>query len=143
MVPSTEAHTITAHNPHTEEYATINLDKEDDLKKLDYIARDWRVKQQCRIDRKTIGWLHQILRNLRMDNAQVEIVSGYRTLQTNNKVGGKKRSQHMVCKALDIRVVGVSNYRVWEAAKRSQVGGLGYYPKHGFIHIDSGRIRSW
>lgn len=138
-----DAHTIRAHNPHTEEYATINLDTEEDLKKLDYIARDWRQKQQCTIDRRTVNWLHQILVDLNVDDVQVEILSGYRTIASNKKVGGVEKSQHIQCKALDVRIVGVSTYRTWQAAKRSQIGGLGYYPNHGFIHIDSGRLRSW
>jgi uncharacterized protein YcbK (DUF882 family) len=77
-----------------------------------------------------------------------EIISGYRSPQTNralssNSKGVAKNSYHMQGKAVDLRLPGVPLKAVRKAALDLRMGGVGYYPKSGFVHIDSGRVRSW
>lgn len=142
-VPRAEAHDIIVVGVHTKETASVDLDDLDDLRMLDAIARDWRQGTKCTIDRKTISWLHDIIRKLKLTRPTIEIISGYRTPATNAKVGGKSKSQHMVCKALDFRIVGVDTNTLADAARATQQGGLGVYRGSRFIHIDSGRVRRW
>jgi uncharacterized protein YcbK (DUF882 family) len=54
-----------------------------------------------------------------------------------------KRSLHMQGKAIDIRVAGCGLKHLCETAVSLKAGGVGYYPKSNFIHIDTGRIRYW
>ena len=57
--------------------------------------------------------------------------------------GVAKNSYHMQGKAVDLRLQGVPLKTVRKAALDLRMGGVGYYSKSGFVHIDSGRVRSW
>ena len=46
-------------------------------------------------------------------------------------------------KAIDIRLPGVPLARVREAALDLKLGGVGYYPGSDFVHVDTGRVRTW
>lgn len=75
--------------------------------------------------------------------AEVHIVSGYRSPATNKQLRSKskgvaKKSYHMSGQAIDFRLDGVSLKKIREAAISLQAGGVGYYPKSQFIHIDTG-----
>jgi uncharacterized protein YcbK (DUF882 family) len=54
-----------------------------------------------------------------------------------------RRSQHLEGKAVDVRLRGVNTARLRDAAIKLQLGGVGYYRESDFVHIDSGRIRTW
>jgi uncharacterized protein YcbK (DUF882 family) len=76
------------------------------------------------------------------------IISGYRSPKTNAKLrqrskGVAKRSLHMQGKAIDVRLPGVELKHLRQAALQLKAGGVGYYPKSNFVHIDTGRPRFW
>jgi uncharacterized protein YcbK (DUF882 family) len=76
------------------------------------------------------------------------IISGYRSPVTNEKLrnnssGVAKRSLHMQGKAVDIRLPGCKLNRLRNAALELKAGGVGYYAKSDFIHVDTGRVRRW
>jgi uncharacterized protein YcbK (DUF882 family) len=54
-----------------------------------------------------------------------------------------KRSLHMQGQALDIRLSGVDSAKVRDAALALRAGGVGYYRKSDFVHVDTGRVRHW
>jgi len=71
----------------------------------------------------------------------VHITSGYRTPTYNRSVGGATKSQHMQGRAADITVAGVSTDDLFSFVKRfmktrGKGGGVGYYRKSGFVHVD-------
>ena len=78
-----------------------------------------------------------------------EIISGYRSPATNERLrttrggGVAKQSLHTQGKAVDIRMTGVPLAELRDAAKSLQAGGVGYYPRDNFVHIDTGRVRYW
>lgn len=79
-------------------------------------------------------------------NHEIHIISGYRSLEYNELLirQGKavaKHSLHLVGRAVDIRIPGVALPLVRQAALGLEYGGVGYYPRSGFIHLDSGRFR--
>ena len=79
---------------------------------------------------------------------EFEIISAYRSPKTNAMLAGKsggvaKRSLHMQGKAIDIRVRGCNLKQLREKAVALKAGGVGYYPKSDFIHVDTGRVRYW
>src|SRR5690606_4366222 len=78
-----------------------------------------------------------------------QIISGYRSPQTNERLrargggGVARRSLHMDGKAVDIRLPGVPLAELRDAALELSAGGVGYYPGSDFVHVDTGRVRSW
>ena len=78
----------------------------------------------------------------------IEIISGYRSPKTNSRLRSKsngvaKKSLHMKGKALDIRLTDLRTKDLCDVAISLRQGGVGYYAKSDFIHIDTGRVRTW
>lgn len=71
------------------------------------------------------------------------LTSAYRSPEHNRKVGGAKNSQHMQGIAFDVRMENQDPEQFEAAARAVGFTGFGYYPKQGFIHIDTGPKRSW
>jgi hypothetical protein len=74
------------------------------------------------------------------------VLSAYRTPATNRMLartmfGVADNSQHLYGRALDIRVDHIE--AAMQAARDLRRGGVGWYPRSGFIHIDSGPVRNW
>jgi uncharacterized protein YcbK (DUF882 family) len=82
------------------------------------------------------------------DTGEFQIISGYRSPKTNEMLrssgsGVAKRSLHMQGRAIDIRLSGYDTARLRKAAMSLRRGGVGYYGGSDFIHVDTGRVRSW
>jgi uncharacterized protein YcbK (DUF882 family) len=80
--------------------------------------------------------------------AEIQIICGYRTPKTNeflraHTAGVAKHSLHMQAKAIDIRLPGTDILELRKAALSLHRGGVGYYPRSGFIHVDTGRVTQW
>jgi len=71
------------------------------------------------------------------------ITSAYRSPSHNRAVGGASKSQHLKAKAFDIRMDNHAPHKFERAARSVGFTGFGYYPKNGFMHIDTGPARSW
>ena len=71
------------------------------------------------------------------------ITSAYRSAAHNKRVGGAKASKHMQAIAFDVRMENHDPHEFEEAARSVGFTGFGYYPKSGFMHIDTGPRRSW
>ena len=72
------------------------------------------------------------------------LLSGYRTPKLNIRVkGAARRSMHMLGWAADIKIPGYTPAAVAAYARKGNVGGVGFYPDAGFVHLDAGRPRSW
>jgi uncharacterized protein YcbK (DUF882 family) len=81
-------------------------------------------------------------------SGHVEVFSAYRSPATNAWLASQSRgvardSQHMNGNAMDIRFPGVAVARVRQAARALQMGGVGFYPRSGFVHLDTGPVRYW
>jgi len=82
----------------------------------------------------------------RFHGKTIQIVSGYRSPETNAALrrkssGVAKRSMHMTGKAVDIRIPGVSPREIGAYARSLKAGGVGTYGS--FVHVDTGRVRTW
>lgn len=117
------------------------------LDKINYHLRDFRTSEIYPIDPKLLDLLHSI-KLATGSKGYFEIISGYRSPATNNMLRGKsngvaKRSLHMQGKAIDIRLSDVSINSVRLAATALKMGGVGFYKKSHFVHLDTGRFRTW
>ncbi len=117
------------------------------LNEINHILRDHRANEVYEIDASLIDLLH-ILHETTDSKAPFHIISGYRSPHTNEKLrnqgnGVAKRSLHMQGKAIDIRLPDIELTHLRDAAISLNVGGVGYYAKSNFIHVDIGKPRSW
>lgn len=91
------------------------------------------------MDKKLIQKLEEL--RYKLNHHPIYILSGYRTTTHNQSVGGSKHSQHLLGKAADIRVSGISSERVYQKANDIfNPGGVGRY--RNFTHVDTRVNRS-
>jgi len=149
---ATGERTLKLYNIHTGEkinstYWANGEYIKDELQQLDYLLRDHRSGGVNAIQRSLYDRIHYLQQTF-TSREPVYIISGYRSPKTNNQLrqtssGVAKRSFHMDGKAVDIRIPGVSHGSLHKAAVGLGEGGVGYYPRSGFIHLDTGRTRRW
>ena len=129
------------------EYFSDNHYQYEALNKINYLLRDFRSSEVYPIDPILFDLLYSI-QLATGSKGDYEIISGYRSPTTNNMLRSKsngvaKRSLHMQGKAVDIRLTDVSTDSVRRAAIALKAGGVGYYKKSDFVHLDTGRFRTW
>ena len=139
-------------NLHTGESlnATIWADGrylDNELRAVNRVLRDHRSGDVYPIDPKLLDMLYALQHSVGVSGA-FHIISGYRSPKTNQKLRSKssgvaKRSLHMQGKAIDIRLTGCELKHLRDAALALKAGGVGYYAKSDFIHVDTGRVRRW
>ena len=119
----------------------------DALQDINNVLRDHRNNAVAIIDPQLLLLLDQV--NVKMGSANAfHIISGYRSPESNallnaTTTGVAKHSMHMDGKAIDIRMPGRNLAQVRKAAMALRGGGVGYYPDSQFVHMDTGRLRSW
>jgi len=125
------------------------------IDKLNHFLRDHRTEDVSHYDPKEFDTLHAVLEKLGKANSTIDIVCGYRTPWSNNLLrtragkasyvatGVAQHSQHMLAKAIDIRIPGVRTSTLRDAAMSLKAGGVGYYPMSQFVHVDVGPVRHW
>jgi uncharacterized protein YcbK (DUF882 family) len=122
------------------------------LAELNHGLRDWRTGEVTQMDRQLLGLLVRLREKLDLGGRnKIELISGYRSPHTNAALrarggantGVASTSQHMLGKATDIVVPGVTLDKLRGAALALGGGGVGYYPRDGFVHVDTGRVRQW
>ena len=119
----------------------------DALDKLNLFLRDSRDNASTEMDPLLFDVLWHTMR-LTGYSGSVEVLSAYRSPTTNAWLASVSRgvardSQHMNGNAMDIRFPGVAVYQIRQAARSLQMGGVGFYPRSGFVHLDTGSVRYW
>ncbi len=140
------------YHTHTGEHidATFWVDGEyiyEELDRLNIFLRDYKTDEIFPMDVNLIEYLHSIKRALRTQK-EFNILSAYRSQKTNlylrkHSRGVAKNSFHLYGKAVDINLPGYRLSTLKYAALSLRRGGVGYYPKSHFIHIDTGKPRFW
>lgn len=117
------------------------------LQEINQFLSDFRSGEIHPIDTRLLDALYLLHKKTSSDNS-FEIISAYRSAKTNAKLrnnnnGVAKRSLHMQGKAIDIRLRGFNTKQLRNKAIAMKVGGVGYYSRSDFIHLDTGRVRYW
>lgn len=144
--------TLRLYNIHTGEYLTTTYWADgqylnEELQTLDLLLRDHRTNQAMALQRALYDKMFH-LQELFNRREPLYVISGYRSPATNSglrqvSTGVAENSLHIQGRAVDIRIPGVSHRHLHQAALAMRSGGVGYYPKSGYIHLDTGRVRSW
>ncbi len=120
------------------------------LGSLNHFLRDHYSGEVGQIDPQLFDLLHQVRQALGSGVPRsYQIISGYRSPLTNARLrstrggGVASHSLHMEGKAIDIRLPGVPLAELRDAALSLKAGGVGYYPREQFVHVDTGRVRTW
>ena len=120
------------------------------IAQLNHFLRDHRTQDVSHYDPREFDVLHSVLATLGRQNSVIDVVCGYRTPWSNNflrtrsaSTGVAQHSQHMLAKAIDIRIPGIATSRLRDAAMSLGAGGVGYYPVSQFVHVDVGPVRHW
>jgi len=119
------------------------------LDNLSQFLRDKHNDEVKSYDPRTFDVLHTMLRKLNRSSSVIEILCGYRTQETNDALresgttNAAEHSEHIEGNAIDIRVPGVPAVKLRDAALSLGAGGVGYYPKGQFVHVDTGPVRTW
>ena len=117
------------------------------LEEINWVLRDFRTGDVLPIDPGLLDILSR-LRDKLDSSATYGIISGYRSPATNKMLNQKSdgvavKSMHTRGKAIDVRLEGRDLKDVHGAALALKAGGVGYYPRSNFVHLDTGRVRRW
>lgn len=151
-VPSDEHH-LRLYHAHTGERIDIVYRRGDEYlpeaeAELDHFLRDHRTGAVKHYDPRLFDLLSDLAVAVGHPHAEIEIICGYRSPWSNEFLrarssGVAKNSLHMQAHAIDIRLPGVDTLALRNAALELGRGGVGYYPRSGFVHVDTGRVRNW
>jgi uncharacterized protein YcbK (DUF882 family) len=120
-----------------------------DQASLQRIARIFRSRSDQklhRVDLILIELLDHLQDHFEADS--IELISGYRSrpfnaalAENSGDVAGE--SMHVRGRAADVHIDEVTEEIVAAYVRSLKVGGVGYYPAHDFVHIDTGDVRNW
>jgi uncharacterized protein YcbK (DUF882 family) len=115
--------------------------------KIKMFLRDFRTGDIHPIDPALLDILCKI-QSVTGSQGTIEIISGYRSPQTNNILshtthGVAKKSLHMKGQAVDVRITDLPTLQLHNTAASLRTGGVGYYAKSDFVHLDTGPFRTW
>ncbi|MGC2350205.1 MAG: DUF882 domain-containing protein, partial [Methylocella sp.] len=147
-----DTRTLNLYHSHTGEsiQATFRVNGSYDpavLEKLNWFCRDWRNNDRTRMDPRLFDVVWEAYRTAGATQPIV-IVSAYRSPETNAMLrhrshGVAEHSQHILGRAMDTTMPGMSMERIREIGMRLQRGGVGWYPSSNFVHLDVGGVRYW
>jgi len=138
---------------HTDEKVDVVYHRDgeylsDALERLDHFLRDHRTGEVHETDPAVLDVLWELARTVNNPDGEYQIICGYRSPATNELLrsrssGVARRSQHLLGKAIDVRLAGTDTAKLHQAALALKRGGVGYYKKLDFVHVDTGRVRRW
>jgi len=152
-VPSGPRGRLSLYNTHTGERLSVAYrDGRGDcdpaaVSALNRILRCHYTGEIAEMDLRVIDFLGAVDGSLGGGN-EIHVISGFRSPGYNEKLvregrGVARNSLHLQGRAIDFRIPGLRLNSLREAALRLREGGVGHYPGSDFVHIDSGRFRTW
>lgn len=146
-------HVLSFHHQHTNERLTVCYRigehyQRSELQKVNHFLRDFRNGDSVPIDPKLLDLLFEVKRDLGNPNGVYQVLSAYRSPHTNAMLRNgssrvAKRSLHLTGQAIDVRLTDTSTRRIRDCATALGRGGVGYYSRSNFVHLDTGSVRRW
>jgi uncharacterized protein YcbK (DUF882 family) len=143
---------LTLKNLHTPEVLDVVYRRGDQyvpeaLAQVEVLLRDYRTGDRHPIDPHLLDILYEVAQSSRVDPV-FSVISGYRSPQTNamlheRSAGVASHSLHVEGRAIDMRLTGVNCADLANKALEMKRGGVGYYRQSDFVHLDTGRVRTW
>jgi uncharacterized protein YcbK (DUF882 family) len=150
--PAEDARHLSFYHTHTSEEldVTYHVDGAYDasaLKKLNHFLRDFRTGDITEMDPAVFDILFEIQQDSESTGVY-QVISAYRSPATNemlrsNSGGVASNSQHLLGKAIDVRLTDLDTEDLRDVALSLKGGGVGHYSKSDFVHVDTGRVRTW
>jgi uncharacterized protein YcbK (DUF882 family) len=151
-MPDLGTYKIAFHNVHTGEsfsgaYRTGDRYLPEAFTRINKVLCDFRTGEIFPIDPRVMDILCSVHYHAH-SKRPFEVLSGYRSPKTNSMLratteGVARNSLHMTGQAIDIRLPGCSTHHLRNVGAELAAGGIGYYPKSDFVHMDTGRVRTW
>lgn len=151
-LPGGGAQSVSFKNAHTGElftgvYRVGDKYLPEAFERINYVLRDFRQNEIFPMDPRAIDIIAAVHRYTGSENPY-SVISGYRSPKTNAMLrsgsrGVAKHSLHMSGQAIDVRLEGVNAKHVRDLAIDLRAGGVGYYSRQAFVHMDSGMFRTW
>ena len=119
----------------------------DALAEIDSLFRDRHNQTVTKIDIRLLDLLNRFTAKAKYEKP-LQLICGYRSRSTNNELlhEGKrvaKDSLHIFGRAADLRFDGLLLKQARKIAIAMQGGGVGYYRRQNFLHLDVGPVRTW
>ena len=152
LLPDRSRRSLSLFNTHTSErlgvcYFENGAYCPDAMKRINHILRDHRTGDLEAMDTRLMDLLFTVNQRLGT-GSPFHIISGYRSPRTNARLrkqssGVAKFSYHMLGRAIDIRLPGCDTHKLRQTCLDLKRGGVGYYPRSDFVHLDTGAFRTW
>lgn len=141
------------YNAHTDERLRVTYRNRSGrydqgaLQDINYLLRCHHSNQVCEMDIQLLEYVNQV-EKLVGRGEEIHIYSAYRAPSYNNLLvrlgrGAVPNSLHTIGQAVDLAIPGVRLSKIRRAAMKLQLGGVGYYGRRGFVHLDTGPVRYW
>lgn len=117
------------------------------FERINYVLRDFRTNQIFPMDPHAVDIISAVQARTKTGRP-LDVLSGYRCPKTNNMLrhetsGVAKNSFHMYGQAIDFRMPEYNTGKLRKIAIGMHAGGVGYYPRSNFVHVDTGTVRTW
>ena len=152
LSPDNGRRSLSFYNTHTGERLDTCYFKNgaycpDAMARINHILRDHRTGDVKAMDPTLMDLLTSVHRQLGC-STPFHIISGYRSPKTNamlrkRTTGVAKFSYHMLGRAIDVRLPGCDTRQLRKVCLDLKEGGVGYYPRSNFVHLDTGSYRAW
>ncbi len=147
-----DARQLSFYHTHTEERLDIVYFENDEyvdsaLEEINHFLRDFRTGDVTVMDPGLLDLIYDIRETIESDGTY-EVISAYRSPKTNEMLrtrsgGVARNSQHLLGTAIDVRLEDIPIEVLRDTALAMRRGGVGFYRKADFVHIDTGRVRRW
>lgn len=151
--PTDRPRVLAFHHLHTDERLAVTYRVGDSyqrsaLQEINHFFRDFRTGDQVPMDPQLLDLLYDVKTYLGDADARFEVLSGYRSPRTNQMLratsgGVAKNSLHLTGQAIDVRFPDLPTRYIRDAAIALERGGVGYYRRSDFVHLDTGTVRRW
>ena len=151
-VQASDARQLSFYHTHTRQNLDVIYYQDGEyvdsaLDQVNHFLKDFRTGDVARMDPGLLDILYDLRNELGSDET-FEIISAYRSPKTNemlraNGGGVARKSQHLLGNAIDVRLRGTRTETLRDTALGMKRGGVGYYEKSDFVHLDTGRVRRW